>query len=66
MPIERVTRIQPLNQIDKVRRNKSYKIESLPLDKPKVKRNVLGKPMDYIKILIALAVIGLLNGWIGG
>jgi len=61
-----VSRIQPLTKIDKVHRDKPYKIESVPINKPVVEESIWGKPMDYVKILIALAVIGLLNGLIGG
>ncbi len=72
MRVERISSVYRANNQCKgfnsyhVGKKKRIKITELPLDKPKVKRSVWGKPMDYIKILIALVVIGLLNELIGG
>jgi hypothetical protein len=73
MPVKRISSVYRANNQYKGfnsyfvgKKKKSFKITELPINKPKVKRSVWGKPMDYIKILIALAVIGLLNGLIGG
>jgi len=61
--IQPVTRTQPLTRID---RDKPCKITSLPINKPKVKQNDWGRPLDYIIILAIIAGIAILNGLIGG
>lgn len=70
MPIERISSVYRTNNqykgFNSYHQSKRIKITELPIDKPVVKRYDFGKPMDYLKILIALAIIGLLNGLIGG
>jgi hypothetical protein len=73
MRVERITSIYQANNQYKGfnsylvgKKRRAYKIESVLVDKPVVKRYDFGKPMDYVIIIAVLVVIGLLNGWIGG
>jgi len=61
-----VSRIHPLTKIDKVRRDKPYKIESVPINKPVVEESVWGRPWHYVVIVAVLVGICLIGGWIGG
>ena len=73
MRVERITSIYQANNQYKGfnsylvgKKRRAYKIESVLVDKPVVKRYDFGKPMDYVIIIAVLVGIGLLNGLIGG
>ena len=67
MQVERVSRIQPLTRMDKLHRDKPFKITALPLDSPKVKREnkTWSKLSPWLISVGFVLFVMLMNGLIG-